>query len=269
MRRILTLALAVWAAFVGTMTSSKAMEVDLELVLLVDVSRSMTERELEIQRQGYAAALRSDQVYHAIQSGLLQRIALTYVEWAGTQEVIVDWSVIETRGDLEHFADALTVRFDPTLRRTSISEALIYGAAMIESNAFEGLRRVIDVSGDGPNNLGRPVLLARNAVLSKSIIINGLPLMTREGLGGLWHLEDLDVYYENCVTGGPGSFVIPVLDWRDFAEAVRRKLVLEIASTSEPAGIIPAQYSAPMPSDYDCMIGEKIWDQYQDYWSEP
>lgn len=259
--------IALLAVLVAGPGTSKATEVDLELVLLVDVSRSMTERELEIQRQGYAAALRSEDVYHAIQSGLLQRIALTYVEWAGLQEVIVDWRIVETRADLEGFADALSVRFDPTLRRTSISEALIFGAAMIESNAFEGLRRVIDVSGDGPNNLGRPVLLARNAVLSKSITINGLPLMTREGLGGLWHLEDLDLYYENCVTGGPGSFVIPVLDWQDFAEAVRRKLVLEIAAAPLYEQVIPAQFT--QLKEYDCMVGEKMWDQYQDYWGEP
>ncbi|MDP5220716.1 DUF1194 domain-containing protein [Ruegeria sp. 2205SS24-7] len=243
------------------------MEVDLELVLLVDVSRSMTERELEIQRQGYAAALRSDEVFAAVQSGLLQRVALTYVEWAGMQEVIVDWRLLETRADLEEIARLLTTNFDPALRRTSISEALIFGAAMIEGNDFEGLRKIIDVSGDGPNNQGRPVLRARETVLSKSIIINGLPLMTREGMGSQWHLDDLDVYYQNCVTGGPGSFVIPVLDWQDFAEAVRRKLVLEIASVPLLEQMLSAQYT-PV-SAYDCLIGEKIWERNQQIWNEP
>ncbi|KUJ77846.1 hypothetical protein AVO44_15730 [Ruegeria profundi] len=251
----------------GASVASDTMEVDLELALLVDVSRSMTERELEIQRRGYAAALLSNEVFAAIQSGLLQRVALTYVEWAGTQEVIVDWRLLETRADLEEFARVLTTRFDPALRRTSISEALIFGAAMIEGNEFEGLRKVIDVSGDGPNNQGRPVLQAREAVLSKSIIINGLPLMTREGMGSQWHLDNLDVYYENCVIGGPGSFVIPVLDWQDFAEAVRRKLVLEIASAPLKERLLTAQY-APT-SDYDCLIGEKIWERNQRIWSEP
>ncbi|WP_171100073.1 DUF1194 domain-containing protein [Ruegeria sp. HKCCD7255] len=246
---------------------SQATEVDLELVLLVDVSRSMTERELEIQRQGYAAALQSDEVFAAVRSGLLQRIALTYVEWAGTQEVVVDWRLVETRADLEGFARALTTRFDPALRRTSISEALIFGAAMIEENEFEGLRKVIDVSGDGPNNQGRPVLRARETVLSKSITINGLPLMTQEGLGSQWHLDDLDVYYENCVTGGPGSFVIPVLDWQDFAEAVRRKLVLEIASTTVLEYFRFAQFNST--DTYDCLIGEKIWERNRQIWSEP
>jgi hypothetical protein len=266
MLRALALALAATAALAAP-TPSDATEVDLELVLLVDVSRSMTEGELEIQRQGYAAALRSDEVFAAIRSGLLQRVALAYVEWAGTQEVVVDWRLVETREDLQAFAHVLTTRFDPSLRRTSISEALLFGADMIERNDYVGLRRVIDVSGDGPNNQGRPVLEARDAVTSRGIVVNGLPLMTREGMGSQWHLEDLDAYYEACVIGGPGAFVIPVRDWRDFAEAVRRKLVLEIAAAPRPDVVVPAQY-APEPS-YDCLIGEKMWQQRQRYWGTP
>lgn len=267
MLRNIFLTIVASASLLAAPAASDVMEVDLELVLLVDVSRSMTERELEIQRQGYAAALRSDEVFTAVQSGLLQRVALTYVEWAGTQEVIVDWRLLETRADLEEFARVLTTRFDPSLRRTSISEALIFGALMIERNEFEGLRKVIDVSGDGPNNQGRPVLRAREAVLSKAIVINGLPLMTREGLGSQWHLDDLDVYYRSCVTGGPGSFVIPVLDWQDFAEAVRRKLVLEISSAPLREQVLPAQYTSP--AAYDCLIGEKIWERNRQMWSVP
>jgi hypothetical protein len=266
MFRRLCLAMAAWAVLAAPVQSD-GMEVDLELVLLVDVSRSMSEHELEIQRQGYAAALRSDEVFAAIRSGLLQRIALTYVEWAGTQEVVVDWRLVETRADLDAVADVLTARFDPVLRRTSISEALIFGALSIERNGFAGLRRVIDVSGDGPNNQGRPVLTARDRVLSEGIVVNGLPLMTREGMGAQWHLEDLDAYYRACVIGGPGAFVIPVLDWRDFAEAVRRKLVLEIASAPPAEAVTAVQYAAE-PS-YDCMIGEKMWERRQQYWNGP
>lgn len=267
MPRNLLLTIVAIASLSATPVASEKIEIDLELALLVDVSRSMTERELEIQRQGYAAALMSDEVFAAVQSGPLQRVALTYVEWAGTQDVIVDWMLLETRADLNEFAGVLTTRFDPALRRTSISEALIFGATMIEGNEFEGLRKVIDVSGDGPNNQGRPVLQAREAVLSKSITINGLPLMTREGMGSQWHLDDLDVYYQNCVAGGPGSFVIPVLDWQGFAEAVRRKLVLEIGSAPAIGEAMKAQYIAP--SDYDCLIGEKVWERNQQIWSEP
>lgn len=267
MKRLILSALTMLAAVFTSPVEADPMEVDLELVLLVDVSHSMTENELEIQRQGYAAALLSDEVFAAIRSGLLQRIALTYVEWAGTQDVIVDWKLLETRADLEAFAHILTTRYDLSVRRTSISEALIFGAQMIENNEFQGLRRVIDVSGDGPNNKGRPVLTARQEVLSKSITINGLPLMTNDELVSFWDIADLDVYYENCVIGGPGSFVIPVVEWQDFEEAVRQKLVLEIASANEPELLVRAQYSPP--SDYDCLIGEKMWERYQHYWSEP
>ena len=116
-----------------------------------------------------------------------------------------------------------------------------------------GLRRVIDVSGDGPNNQGRPVLRARGPVLDQGIVINGLPLMTDDGVGVAWHLDDIDEYYRACVIGGPGAFVVPVTDWGSFALAVRRKLVLEIA------GILPAETALP---NYDCLVGEKLWERY-------
>jgi hypothetical protein len=252
------------AATLAAAASADGIEVDLELVLMVDVSRSMTERELEIQRLGYAAALQSDAVHAAVRSGPLQRIALSYVEWAGAQKVIVDWRLLETREDLAAFAETLTTEFNPALRRTAISEALIFGAELIESNVHDGHRRVIDISGDGPNNQGRPVTWARDQVLARGMTINGLPLMTREGMGSHWHLDELDIYYETCVTGGPGSFVMPVLGWEEFAVAVRRKLVLEIAEAPPSVEIVPAQF---VPSDpYDCMIGEKIWEQR--YWDD-
>ncbi|MDJ0629190.1 MAG: DUF1194 domain-containing protein [Rhodobacter sp.] len=245
----------------GRSVAADGIEVDLELILMVDVSRSMTERELEIQRRGYAAALQSDEVFAALRSGLLQRVAMTYVEWAGwaSQRVIVDWRLLETREDLDAFARTLTAEFDPALRRTSISGALLFAAESLRDNAYQGLRRVVDVSGDGPNNQGRPVRRARDAVTAQGITINGLPLMTQEGMGSQFHLDDLDLYYRDCVIGGPGGFVIPVHDWNDFAAAVKRKLVLEMVwrPRSEP---VPVQY-APGPS-YDCLIGEKIWDRY-------
>ncbi|MEM9850636.1 MAG: DUF1194 domain-containing protein [Pseudomonadota bacterium] len=251
--------------------AANATEVDLELLLMVDVSRSMSPRELELQRKGYAAALRSDAVWAAIGQGFLGTIALSFVEWAGTQKERVPWRLIETRQDLFDFADLLTVQFDPTLRRTSISEALIFGMRSLEENSFDGLRRVIDVSGDGPNNQGRPVLRARDAVLAKGITINGLPLMTRDGIGGDWHLEELDVYYRTCVTGGQGSFVIPVYSWPDFAEAVKRKLILEIAAIvpPEPLPVVPIQAWSGTKDPTDCRIGEKIWEFYRQRWWEP
>lgn len=267
MRARLLIALVLVACLGGPAAWAQGeVEVDLELVLAVDVSRSMTPRELAIQRRGYAEALVSEQVVSAIQRGPLGRIALAYVEWASDQRVVVDWTLVSDRAEAEAFAARLTAVFDSALRRTSISGALDFSARLFEGNGFKGLRRVIDVSGDGPNNQGRPVEAARDDTLARGISINGLPLMTREGLGSQWHLEDLDAYYRHCVIGGPGAFVIPVLEWRHFPEAVRRKLVLEIAhERRRPA--LPARAVRPVSSGYDCLIGEKIWRRMQDSWN--
>lgn len=235
---------------------ARAEEVDLELLLLVDVSRSMSPAELEIQRRGYAEALRSDSVAAALGRSLTGRIALAYVEWAGEfrHNVVQDWVLIESRADLDAFAATLERRETATQSRTSISSALRHGAFLMDTNGFDGLRRVIDISGDGPNNQGGLVTEARDEILTQGIVINGLPLMTHDAGTAMWRIDDLDVYYAECVIGGPGAFVLPVRDWPDFAAAVTRKLVLEIAG-AEPERLIPAQASAP----YDCLIGEKMW----------
>ncbi|HSF96777.1 MAG TPA: DUF1194 domain-containing protein [Thermohalobaculum sp.] len=242
--------------------AQQPVEVDVELIIAVDVSRSMSPRELEIQRRGYAEALASDEVVGAIRDGPLGQVALAYLEWAGSglQRVIVDWTLIRDRAGAKAFAARLTTQFDRSMRRTSISGAIAFAAPMFEDNGFRGLRRVIDISGDGPNNDGGPVTLARDAAVAKGIVINGLPLMTREGMGARWHLDDLDRYYVDCVTGGPGAFVIPVLEWDHFPQAVRRKLVLELAGrTPRPAEptVVPANFHGQPPT-YDCFIGEKI-----------
>lgn len=252
--------------FAAPLAAQERVEVDIELVLAVDVSRSMSPMELEIQRKGYAAALSSDEVFGAIGGGMIGRIAITYVEWAGShsQTVIVPWTLIETTEQADAVADTLSGFFMEGMRRTSISEALVYAADSFELNRFDGLRRVIDVSGDGPNNMGRPLLAARDDVLSRGIVINGLPLMTQDDFSSRWGIDDLDAYYTNCVIGGPGAFVIPVTTWDQFAEAVRRKLVLEIAGTIAP------ERERVMPANgYDCLVGEKLWQRNQMYFSEP
>lgn len=232
--------------------------VDVELVLAVDVSRSMQPWELEIQRRGYAEALRSDAVWAAINRGYYRRIAVTYVEWAGhrAQRVVVPWTLIDMQDDARDIADQITARFEDGLRRTSISSAIEYGIAALEQNAFDGERRVIDISGDGPNNAGRPVTSARDQAVEKGITINGLPLMTYDPDGPFarWGIPDLDRYYLSCVIGGFGAFSIPVAEWDDFADAVKRKLVLEIGGL--PAKIWKAQSTT---STYNCLIGEDIW----------
>jgi hypothetical protein len=268
MRAFLGIAIFLLACTAGSPAGPQGgTEVDVELVIAVDVSRSMTPRELEIQRRGYAEALVSAEVLAAIRRGYLGQVAITYVEWAGTgsQRVIVDWTLVRDLADARAFAGKLTAHFDSNLRRTSISGALDFAAGLFEGNGYFALYQVIDVSGDGPNNQGRPVTRARDDVLARGIVVNGLPLMTREGMGSQWHLDDLDQYYRHCVIGGPTAFVIPVLEWSHFPRAVRRKLVLELAGQpphrENQVKVIPAS------SGYDCLIGEKIWDDIQGDWN--
>jgi len=238
--------------------------VDVELILAVDVSRSMTARELEIQRRGYAEALVSDDVIDAIRfGGPHSQIALSYIEWAGpySQRMVVDWTLVRTRADAEAFAEKLTTAFPDSLPRTSISGIIDHSIPRFDGNGFAAERLVIDISGDGPNNGGRPVLAAREAAAARGITINGLPLMTQDGPWRQFNLEDLDVYYRNCVITGSTAFVIPVLQWEDFPDAVRRKLILELSGRRPPG---PPLSRA---EGYDCLIGEKIWNQYFGDWN--
>ncbi|MFI0846773.1 DUF1194 domain-containing protein [Mesorhizobium sp. IMUNJ 23232] len=243
--------------------SAQAQEVvDVELVLAVDVSLSMSPQELEIQRRGYAAALTDEHVLQAIAEGAYGKIAVTYFEWAGstTQHLIVPWTVIASRADAERVVAQLGANPPNSARRTSISGALEFGADLFAESQFRSMKRVIDISGDGPNNQGSPVVLTRDGVVAQGIVINGLPLMTSGGFTSVYDVKDLDNYYTNCVIGGAGSFMIPVNDWEQFPEAIRRKLVLELAGDFE----LPADEGFPVIlaqdlQGYDCMIGEKMW----------
>jgi hypothetical protein len=247
--------------------AGEPIEVDVELVLAVDVSRSMSPRELEIQRRGYAEALVSEPVVRAITQGMTGQVAIAYMEWAGraSQRVVIDWRLLGSRADAEAFAADLSAGFSASMRRTSISTGLLAAAEMFEGNGYVGLRRVIDISGDGPNNEGVPVTEARDAVLGRGIIINGLPLMTNDGFGSGFNLPDLDEYYRQCVVGGPSAFVVPVTDWDQFADAVRQKLVLELVGRPPPPALAaPARERLIRAQGYDCLIGEKIWQRNQD-----
>lgn len=240
--------------------------VDIELVLAVDVSLSMSPDELDIQRRGYAAALTHDAVIQAIQEGVHGKIAVTYFEWAGvtSQHVIVPWTVIANRADAERVASQLSAKPPNSARRTSISGALEFGGDLFAESSFQGMKRVIDISGDGPNNQGAPVDITRDGLTRQGITINGLPLMTNGGLVSTYDVGDLDRYYTDCVIGGPGAFMIPVNDWSQFPEAIRRKLVLELAGPhsrhwaafeAEHPPVVRAQAGGA----YDCLIGEKLW----------
>ncbi|WP_421858171.1 DUF1194 domain-containing protein [Oricola sp.] len=236
--------------------------VDIALVLAVDVSLSMSQEELQIQREGYAAAISSPEVVRAIERGLYGRIAVAMFEWANDthSRELLGWTLIASAADAERVAQSLRANYSAGQRRTSISGAIGRATTLLESVPYEPLRRVIDISGDGPNNQGLPVTEARDAALATGITINGLPLMTLSGPGAAFGIDDLDRYYVRCVIGGPGAFMVPVDDWGQFAEAVRRKLVLEIGGlTPAQPPVVPAQLILEEP--YDCLIGEKIWRQ--------
>ncbi|TPW32081.1 DUF1194 domain-containing protein [Pararhizobium mangrovi] len=254
-------------------------KIDVALVLAVDVSWSMDTEEQRIQRDGYAAAFRSKEVIDAIREGGYGRVAVTYVEWAGStmQLVVVPWTIIDDEAGSQRFADALSMQEPAQLRRTSISGAIDFSSKLLDKTGMTPMRRVIDISGDGPNNEGRPVTEARDEAVARGITINGLPLMTsaRDGFG--YSIENLDDYYGDCVVGGGQSFVIPVTSWKEFPEAIRRKLVLELAGTPTERAAYRAPHDFPVievadenagKAGADCMIGEKIWRKRWERWNQ-
>lgn len=220
-----------------------ALEVDLELVLAIDISRSVDDEEAQLQRQGYMQALTDQRIIDAIRSGALGRIAVTYIEWAGSnyQQTVIDWTVIDGPDAAKAFA--LKIGEAPRVAEmwTSISGALIYSAAKFDNNGYEGKRRVIDVSGDGRNNSGPEITGIRDAVVKRGITINGLPIMSERPNFGRPPERDLDIYYEQNVIGGAGSFMVPAHDFPDFARAVRTKLIKEISGLPYGDGIDVAE----------------------------
>jgi hypothetical protein len=234
--------------------------VDIQLVLAVDVSYSMDIDELETQREGYAEAIVSREFLQALRQGPTGRIAVTYFEWAGSQDqkLIIPWRMVD--GPESAGAVAAEIQKVPVRRasRTSISGAINFAVPLFDAGDFAGLRRVIDISGDGANNSGMPVTLARDAALDKGIVINGLPIMIKELSYATMDIPNLDFYYEDCVIGGPGSFVIPIKDRSKFKEAIRAKLVMEVAGRVPEPLATPASAAEPRMS---CMVGERIWQE--------
>ena len=226
-------------------------QVDVELVLAVDISYSMDFDELALQREGYITALRSKEFIDALRGGAYGKIALIYIEWAGTHEqtVVVPWTLIDSRAAAEAFAARLAEAPVRRTYRTSISGGLIFSAAQFGNGGFKGARRVIDISGDGTNNQGPLIEPTRDEIVAKGIVINGLPLQLKSPTGSMLDINDLHVYYEDCVIGGPGSFVIPVRSRDQFINAVRQKLVLEVS------GITPPSIAR---ADVDAAVGELV-----------
>lgn len=237
-----------------------AQSVDVELILAVDVSYSMDMDELAVQREGYAQAIESKEFLQALKVGPNGRIAVTYFEWAASsdQKIIIPWRLI----DGPETADAVAAEILKTpirrASRTSISGAIGFAMPLFDENPYHGIRRVIDISGDGPNNNGGPVTVARDAALEKGVVINGLPIMVKEPSYSTMDIDNLDYYYEDCVVGGPGSFVIAIKDRDKFKEAIRTKLLMEVAGRTLDRPVVHAADKEKEPR-VNCMIGEKIW----------
>jgi hypothetical protein len=253
--------MAVWATPSGPRFADKsanAIPVDVELVLAVDVSYSMDPDEQALQREGYAKAFTSKEFMQALHEGAHGKIAVTYIEWAGQfdQRIIMPWRLIE--GPESADAVAAEIAAAPTRRasRTSISGGLRFARSLFDHSGYRGVRRVIDVSGDGANNSGPPVAPMRDETVASGITINGLPIMLKRANPGTMDIKNLDVYYEDCVVGGAGAFVIPVRTREKFIEAIRTKMVLEVAGREPAPRVIPTSAKEPRIS---CLIGEQMW----------
>ncbi|MCA0872192.1 DUF1194 domain-containing protein [Seohaeicola saemankumensis] len=206
-----------------------AQDVDLELVLLADASGSISEEEIRFQRQGYAEALTDPRVLSAIGNTAYGAIAVTYVEWAANTAVVVDWTRIDGPESAQAFADALIAPPRQAYGRNAIGAALLDGKRLIEQNAFDGWRKVIDFSGDSPNSFSGPsIQFARDAVVAAGITINGLPILCRF-CDTPARYPDLGAIYEEQIIGGLGAFVVTATSEADLAESIRRKLILEIS----------------------------------------
>jgi hypothetical protein len=241
MTRILRCLLALSALTLALVPSARAAEdVDLLLVLAVDVSRSIDQPKFMLQRDGYAAAVSNSGVLEAIKSGPHQKIALNFVEWSGfgAQKLLIDWTVIDGAAAARRFGDQIVEAPRSFADRTSISGGIEFASAQLERSPFKAPRHIIDVSGDGTNNAGREVGAARNDVVAKGIIVNGLVILSdNQVLFNAEHTNPpggLEKYYRDNVIGGPGAFVMVAEDFNAFGKAIIKKMIAEIAAAPSP-----------------------------------
>jgi hypothetical protein len=202
-----------------------AQEVDLRLVLAIDSSSSVSMDEYYLQLEGYAAAFRHPDLHKAIASGSRQAIAVTLFEWSGPgrQTVNFPWRRLGDPADLDGFATELTTAPRLVLGgETAIGDAIDFALDLLDRSEFTGGRRVIDVSGDGASNQGRPVTAARDEAVFQGVTVNGLAVLNEE--------PDVDAFYSRFVIGGAGAFVLAARDYTDFADAILKKLIREITT---------------------------------------
>jgi hypothetical protein len=219
-------------------TSARAdTPVDLQLVLAIDVSRSIDEVEAELQRRGYIEAMTNERVIDAILAGENRRIAVCYTEWAGThyQMVVIDWTLIDSAGAAHRFAEKLSEAPRTSQSWTAVGAALAHAGQRFDGSGFASRRRVIDISGDGRTNDGPPAELVRDKLVAEGIVINGLPVMMNRTNFGRPPDLTLDKYYEENVIGGPGAFMIVADNFEQFGRAVRNKLVREVSGLRSPS----------------------------------
>ncbi len=247
MRTVRTLLLLILTGVAAVpATAAAAEQVDLLLVLAADVSRSVDNAKFQLQREGYAAAISDPRVLDAIRSGRNGRVGLTFVEWsgAGSQRVLIDWTTIGDAETARGFGDRLLEAPRSFADRTSISGAIEFAMGQLARAPYESARRTIDVSGDGTNNAGRDVTLARDEAVAQGITINGLVILSETPLA--WNPDHtnppggLQNYYRNNVIGGPGAFVLVAENFNSFGQAIVKKMIAEVAQ----AGARPSLHAS-------------------------
>ena len=243
--------------------------VDIALVINTDVSYSVDENEARFQREGAIAAFRNPDVIKAIQAGSLGRIAVTYLDFSSysMNKIVAPWHIVHDAASAEAFADLLAIAPRTLGVQTSISSGLEMAEHLLETSGYVATKRVIDVSGDGPNNEGHLVDKVRDEIVAKGIVINGLPIMTPADQFDVYYLADLDKYYAGCVIGGNGAFIQVAHGFEDLARAVRRKLILEISDARTPPNPLVIKVAASTPRaaaaphavyEKGCDIGERM-----------
>ena len=218
------------------MPARAAEPVDLALVLVSDVSRSIDDTEFQLQKEGYSAAFSDPRVLAAIKGGAIGAIAVCYVEFAGSYEVktVMEWRIVRDAASARAMTDTMAAAPRSFWGRTSISAGIDRAMQMLAEAPLEAQRRVIDVAGDGTNNSGRDVTAARDDAVAAGVTVNGLAIINEHPVSYTFaHVQPpggLPDWYRHNVTGGPGSFVVEVREFRDFKEAMTRKLINEIAA---------------------------------------